>query len=231
LRFVEEEVVDRRLRCVFVKSGVDTDDRDRWRQLLHVNAMVDEVAADLGAVHVRAAHEGLLENGFVWGTLAFGYVGEAVPRISTNRGRPRQKVVIDSATSVWVFRIFEWYAIDELSIAECVRKLNGLNVPLPPKCATGAWTRMAVRTFSSNSAFSTRHSDHRAVLAGVDMPSATQESESSLFLPSDGLVHFRAMHGSVPGGGDAQPHLAAADADDADYHVVANPDVFIAFPR
>jgi hypothetical protein len=150
LQFVEEEVVDRRLRCVFVMSGVDTDDRDRWRQLLHVHAMVDEAAADLGAVHIRAAHEGLFENGFVWGTLAFGYTGEDVPGSSTNRGRPRQKVMIDAATSVWVCRIFEWYAIDELSIAECVRKLNGLNAPLPPKCTTGAWTRMAVRIILSN---------------------------------------------------------------------------------
>jgi predicted site-specific integrase-resolvase len=34
LKFVEEEIVDRRIRVVFAKSNVDTDDTENWRKLL-----------------------------------------------------------------------------------------------------------------------------------------------------------------------------------------------------
>src|SRR5207249_3560105 len=45
MKFVEEEVVDRGLRCVFVKTGIDTAGSQTWRMPLQVNAMVDEMSA------------------------------------------------------------------------------------------------------------------------------------------------------------------------------------------
>jgi DNA invertase Pin-like site-specific DNA recombinase len=57
-RFVEEEILDRRKRCVFVKSGIDTDNVDHWRGDAQLNAIVDEMTVTVQASHIRAAHEG-----------------------------------------------------------------------------------------------------------------------------------------------------------------------------
>jgi len=81
LQFVEQ-VVETGARAVFVKSGVDTADSKRWRGLLNFHAMMDEFVVGMTADHVRAAHEGLLEKRFVFGTISFGYGG--TPR-STGR--------------------------------------------------------------------------------------------------------------------------------------------------
>ena len=59
LAFVEEEIVDRGKRAVFVRSGpLDTDETDHWRQLLQMYALIDEfVVADDGRT-CPCAHRG-----------------------------------------------------------------------------------------------------------------------------------------------------------------------------
>jgi len=42
LQFVVEQVVERGIRALFVKSGVDTADAKRWRSLLNMHAMMDD---------------------------------------------------------------------------------------------------------------------------------------------------------------------------------------------
>ena len=42
LQFVEEVVAERGIRCVFVKSGIDTANKDQWQMLLHLRGIVDE---------------------------------------------------------------------------------------------------------------------------------------------------------------------------------------------
>ncbi len=79
LQFVEEQVVERGIRCLFVKSGVDSADASRWRMLLQIHAMTDEFVVGMYADNIRSAHEGLYEGGFVFGTISFGYRGREVP--------------------------------------------------------------------------------------------------------------------------------------------------------
>ena len=43
LQFVEEEIVDRRKRCVFVAQNIDTEKTESWRHLMQVFSMLDEV--------------------------------------------------------------------------------------------------------------------------------------------------------------------------------------------
>jgi site-specific DNA recombinase len=77
LAFVEEEIVDRGKRAVFVKSGpIDTNDKEHWRKLLHIHALMDEFVVQTIAAHVQSAHEGLLLQCRVFGTVAFGFTGE-----------------------------------------------------------------------------------------------------------------------------------------------------------
>ena len=65
LQFVEEEVVERGGRCIFVNSGIDTADGDRWRAWMQFHAMMDETGAGMYADHVRAGHQGLFARGLV----------------------------------------------------------------------------------------------------------------------------------------------------------------------
>lgn len=145
MKFVEEEVFGRGIRCFFVKSGIDTAADERWRVPLQVNAMVDEMAVGMYAENIRAGHEGLFLQGFVTGTLSLGYYGQEVEGVLTKRGTKRKKVAIDPQTAPWVAKIFSWFVENGLSIGEIIRRLNGdPDAPLPPMAASGRWTRLAV---------------------------------------------------------------------------------------
>jgi DNA invertase Pin-like site-specific DNA recombinase len=91
LAFVEQVVKEWGIRCLFIKSGIDTDDRHRWEMLLQTHGMIDQFSVTMSSEHIRAAHEGLLDKQYVHGTLAFGYTGEPVPGQLTRRNRPRCK--------------------------------------------------------------------------------------------------------------------------------------------
>ena len=155
LKFVEEEVVDRRKRCVFVKSGIDTDNAEQWRRLMQLNAIVDEMTVTMQASHVRAAHEGQLREGLVFGTLTYGYRGEPVPGRTTKLGRPARTLAVDPVTSVWVRRMFEWFARDRLTVAAVVRRLNDSAdpAPLPDRSQAKRWTYGVVRRALGNARY------------------------------------------------------------------------------
>lgn len=151
LQFVEEEVVGRSIRCIFVASKVDTADTKSWQMHLQFHGIIDELGVGMYAEHVRAAHEGMFLRLLIVGTIAFGYMGEAIPGLFTKKNKPRQRVVIDPETDKWVIQIFTWYVNDLLSIEEIVRRLNAdPNIPLPPKAIGGMWTQRAVRGILTN---------------------------------------------------------------------------------
>jgi site-specific DNA recombinase len=151
LQFVEEEVVERGIRAVFVQSGVDTADRQRWRMLLQVNAMTDEFGVGMYAANIRAAHEGLFDSGLVCCTIPFGYHGVESADQKSRRQRPRRALAIDPATAPWVEQAFRWYAEDRLSIGEVVRRFNDdLTIPRSPRGVGGRWTHEAIRYMLAN---------------------------------------------------------------------------------
>jgi DNA invertase Pin-like site-specific DNA recombinase len=151
MRFVEEELVERGVRAIFPKSGIDTADEQRWKMQLGFNAVMDELSVGMYAENVRAAHEGLMVRGMVTGSLCFGYAGEPVPGELTRLKRPRCRVAVDPKAGPMVETIYRWFAEGHLTIDEIVRRLNAdASVPLPPCSQTGAWTRVAVRAMLSN---------------------------------------------------------------------------------
>lgn len=151
LQFVEEEIVARGIRCIFVKSGVDTADEKRWRMLLQMNGMMDEFVVGMYSDNIRAAHEGLFDKGLVCTTVPFGYAGEPIPGENTKTGKPRRRIVIDLNTASWVCQIFKWFVEACLPIDEIVKRLNSDDsIPLGPKCTSGQWTHAAVRDDLAN---------------------------------------------------------------------------------
>ena len=130
LRFVEEELVERGVRAIFPKSGVDTADVKHWKMLLNIHAMMDEFVVSMYADNVRAARgadgawPGLRD-------LLFGYKGEPIPGEFTRLKRPRCRVIVDPETGPMVERIFRWYAEELVTIDGIVRRLNDdASIPL-----------------------------------------------------------------------------------------------------
>lgn len=151
LQFVEERVVEKGVRAVFVKSGIDTADGKRWRGLLSMNALMDEFVVGMTADHVRAAHEGLLDKRLVFGTLSLGYTGTPLEGQLTRRGRPRMALALDPVAGPWVERVFAWYVADRVTMDEIVRRLNAdPDAPPPPKSPDRVWTHAAVRRLLAN---------------------------------------------------------------------------------
>ncbi len=151
LQFVEGEVVERGIRCLFVKSGVDSSDEKRWRMLLQLHAMADEFVSGMYADNVRAAHEGLFHKKMVFGTITFGYRACEVPGAPTRRKRARCEYEIDPEAAGWVRKVFTWYVEEGLSISAIIRRLNDDDsAPLGPKAVSGRWSRLAVRLLLSN---------------------------------------------------------------------------------
>jgi DNA invertase Pin-like site-specific DNA recombinase len=106
MQFVEEEIVERGIRGIFVKSNLDTADGENWRTMFQLFAAMDEAMVRMYGSHVQAAHEGLFIRGMVCMTLPLGYTGEDVPGEFTKQKRPRRKIVIDPETARWIKRIF-----------------------------------------------------------------------------------------------------------------------------
>ena len=141
LKFIEEEIVERGLRCLFVKNNLDTADGDRWRLPFQIHAAIDEAGTGMYAENIRAAHQGLFRRHLVTGTLPLGYRGEPIAGEFTKRQRPRCRVVIDLEAAKYVTQIFAWYVKDLLSILEIARRLNeDPDAPAPPTSTTGMWT-------------------------------------------------------------------------------------------
>jgi len=154
LQFVDQAHKGWGVRCIFVKSGIDTDDAKRWEAHLAVHAMMDQFVVGMNVDQVRAAHEGLLEKRLVFGTLSYGYVGIPIDGCFTSRNRPRCSIGIDPETATIVRQVFKWYVEHSMPIGEIIRRLNDdPNIPLPPRCTSGGWTRSAVRGILSNSRY------------------------------------------------------------------------------
>jgi DNA invertase Pin-like site-specific DNA recombinase len=154
LEFADEVVCEHNVRCIFVKSGVDSANKDQWQMLLHFRAIMDEFQVKVSAEHIRAALEGLFLEGYVYGTLTFGYAGEPVPGKRTKRGGPRCRIVIHPDEARIVNLIFEWFVNDRLSLAAIAQKLNAMpGVPKPRRSNGYGWNRNSVRAVLMRGAY------------------------------------------------------------------------------
>ena len=154
LQFVEEELVDRGIRGIFVKSNLDTADGENWRTMFQLFAAMDEAVVRMYGSHVQAAHEGLFIRGMVCTSLSLGYTGEEVPGEFTKRKLPRRRIIIDPETALWIEKIFHWYAVDGKSLDEIPRILNDdPDAPAPNKSLTGLWTHKLGRNHLMHPAY------------------------------------------------------------------------------
>ena len=223
LAFVEEEIVDRGKRAVFVKSGpIDTDDKEHWRKLLHIHALMDEFVIQTIAAHVQSAHEGLLLQCRVFGTVAFGFTGEEISGQLTRQGRPAKRLIINAEAAEWVKKNFHWFVAEHCTIRELVRRLNAANAPVPPRCGAKRWTRLAVRRLLSNPRYRgwweygryqsvwvnkpgySRQVERDEPLAGVQIDSLRIIDDPTWFKTQERLAQLAQNAGRHPADGDRQ---------------------------
>ncbi|MBL9083044.1 MAG: recombinase family protein [Planctomycetales bacterium] len=154
LEFVDTVHKELQARCIFVMTGIDTDNRDQWESLLHLHALMDQFVVRAGVAHIHAAHEGLLEKRIVFGTLSYGYGGRPIEGAFTKRKLPRREIIIDETTAAVVRQIFRWYVDERLDVIEIIRRLNAdPSIPKPPKSQNEEWTRLAVRNILKNTRY------------------------------------------------------------------------------
>ena len=146
LAFVDEVHRGQGVRCIFVKSGVDTNDKQRWETILSVQAMVDQFVVTMNVANIQAAHQGQLEKRIVFGTLSYGYAGEPISGEFTKRQKPRCRIILDPIAAAVVQKIFRWYVEERTTLAEIIRRLNDdESIPLPPRSQNDEWTRLSVK--------------------------------------------------------------------------------------
>ena len=151
LEFVEEELVDRGIRGIFLSSGIDTAKGENWRLVFQILCAMDEAMVRSIGSHVQISHEGLFIRGMVCTSLILGFTGEDVPGEFTKRKRPRQRIIIDPETAPWIEKIFNWYVVDGKSLDEIARELNDDDkASAPAKSLTGLWTHALVRKHLMN---------------------------------------------------------------------------------
>ena len=155
VRFVEEEIVEKGMRCYFIQQNIDTAANKDWRLHLMIQAAIDENGTSMYAENIRAAHQGMFVRLEVVGTLALGYCGEPIEGAPpTRRGRPRCRIVIDQEEAKYVLKIFEWYVTDGKSMDEIAQLLNDdPQAPSPPKSMHGMWTHGSVRGVLANARY------------------------------------------------------------------------------
>ncbi|MEK6239145.1 MAG: recombinase family protein [Planctomycetales bacterium] len=154
LQFVEEELADRGIRGVFVKSNLDTAKDENWRTTFQLFAAMDEAQVRMYGAHVQAAHEGLFLRGMVCTSLPLGYGGEPVPGELTKRRRPRRRIIIEPETAPWIEAMFQWYVVDGKSLNQIARDLNDDDdAPAPNKSLTGLWTHELARKHLMNPSY------------------------------------------------------------------------------
>lgn len=147
LQFVEEKIVEKRRRCVFVAQGIDTRNTGFWKALMMVFSMADEYQIDMTREHVRSSLASLAAERRVHNTLAWGYRGVSTGG-QTKYGKPVADIHIDPAAQPWVRRIFDWFVEDELLYSEIGARLRAQGAPRPRKAPR--WNSRVVKRLLTN---------------------------------------------------------------------------------
>lgn len=151
LGLIEWAVDEMEVRCIFVKSYIDSEKTDQWRRYLQFLLLFDEFSSEMYVENIRASHIGKLLGRMVHGTLAYGYRGEEILDSINHNGKPNKKICINPDEAKIVKQIFEWFTVRCLSINSIVQRLNSdPEIPPPRKNKNQNWTRQSVITLLSN---------------------------------------------------------------------------------
>jgi DNA invertase Pin-like site-specific DNA recombinase len=121
------------VKVIDCRTGMHSD-APGARLTFGATALVDDTFLELVRSETHRGLSGRAKKGFWTGGRLYGYstIPEPNPEDPEHQ---RKKLVINDAEATTVRRIFEWYAVDQLSVKKIVRRLNSERIP-PPSAAT-----------------------------------------------------------------------------------------------
>ncbi len=142
LMFLLKELVYDGIRVISVNEGIDSAN-DSWHILATILGLQHEqYVRDLGH-RVRRGQAGAVLDNLSAGDICFGYASEPIPGSEKTRrgrdGRPQKRVIIDADKARWVIKIFEWFALERMSMQGIADKLTQLEVPKDHRASTTGW--------------------------------------------------------------------------------------------
>ena len=148
-----KELVHGGVRVISINEGVDSAS-ESWQILATILGFQHEqYVRDLGH-RVRRGQSGTVLENLSSGDYCFGYRSEPIPGSEKSRkgrdSRPRRRVLIDPDTSLWVLRIFIWFAHEGESMQSIARLLTKLEAPKDHRATTKGWHHDYVRRVLTN---------------------------------------------------------------------------------
>ena len=151
--FLKELVHVYKIRIISVTEGLDSA-RQGWAMLATLLCMQHERYIQDLSDSVLRGQQTTVRASYSVGDFNFGYTSVPDPNGAVvGRGRntkPRMIYAIDPTASVWVQRIFLWFAIEKRSLSSIVRELNRHGVPKDHRSTVPAWTQQHLLTLLKN---------------------------------------------------------------------------------
>jgi DNA invertase Pin-like site-specific DNA recombinase len=156
LQLVQEEVVERGLRAISVSQGIDTADSRRWKSMMQLHGLMDDMLLDTIGDHCRLGLEGLFVKGYTTGALPVGYYAAEVPNAPlTNRGLPRTEPKVEQRWT-GLFREHFEFMRDGMPVRQGWLKWLAAGGPCDPRSTTGRMSVESYRAMLSNPAYTGR---------------------------------------------------------------------------
>ncbi len=156
LQLVQEEVIERGLRAISVSQAIDTADSKRWKAMMQLHGLMDDMLLDAIGDHCRLGLQGLFAKGYTTGGLGVGYYAAEVPNASlTNRGLPRTEPKVDARWTELIVQHFELIR-DGMPIRQGWLNWLAAGGPFDPRSTTGRMSLESYRRMLSNPAYTGR---------------------------------------------------------------------------
>jgi hypothetical protein len=148
--FIQEEIVDRKLRAISVTQSIDTGSGNGWKKLAYLHGIMDEDLLDAIADHVRAGLKDLFDRGYVTGALPVGYHAVVVEGGAPTRlGRPRRAPAVSASVAAMIRQHYEWVR-DGMSLSEGWRRWVDAGGPTDPRSRRKVMSPKSYRSMLSN---------------------------------------------------------------------------------
>lgn len=146
--FVAENLVEEGIRCFAAAQDFDTDS-SRWKLVLHIHGIVDELQLDSTSEHVRAGLGNLFRHGNTTGPTTVGYEAVEVEGPPTKRGLPR---TAPRVVEKWaeLIRQHAQMLLDGMSYREGLRRWRAAGGPCDARSSRGKMSYNAYRRLWTN---------------------------------------------------------------------------------
>jgi len=103
--FIEQNVVKKKCRAIFVSQNIDTAKTNHWKMILSFTSMADELLSTQNAAHVRESLVTKVMRNEYYGQRTFRYETIVLDGLKNRLGNPRRQNVICEKEAEYVRKI------------------------------------------------------------------------------------------------------------------------------